>query len=329
VAGDEAHSFEDDNAGPLLAEDLVNLDFPEWQEFKEFRSNWATYERNDFNIGTRASERLLFGAVAVLNDFRARPRFYVVNFMLTVLVGVLRNLLTDALTRALESFLFRSADVQQLSPVVILLVQLVFGSLLLISAIRTFMNGVNTAAFVIPSLPVSARDLALRVNRYLTLWRQFVPLAFFNAVRPIWLGGGQIQFGCGTRGISAENDKGMTYLLRWGQVDLIYDGDDPSELPFDEVHGVPLRVPPNNAVNPNAPFAAALSSLQTIAASTWAPASIKVRLFDGDELVIPKRFFEAREPWRWEDFLRGCWDFKFFSEGPAIGKSTGRINALQ
>lgn len=134
-------------------------------------------------------------------------------------------------------------------------------------------------------------------------------------VRYIWVGSGQAQFGCGTRGIAITNSSRFNYLLWWDKIDYIYYERDRRNLRFTEFSPwgedeKPVKVKENDDFffpdvdhYSNAPDQDA----------------IRIRLVPGypnqsfvEEIIIPKRFFGAsREAVSRECFVQSCWEFKW------------------
>jgi hypothetical protein len=162
-------------------------------------------------------------------------------------------------------------------------------------------------------------------------------------VRQIWPGYGQVQFGCGPKGISVEHQGGFLYLLKWQKVDVIYESEDPQGRRFGSVGDLRHQRPQAVEIDVEdelkfggAPHASHNCGLLTeedkgeilrrlrILPSRpdgWARKSIRVRLYLGkgavllDELVIPKRWFGAgRGDQTWQRFFETCWKYKFAAE---------------
>lgn len=146
-----------------------------------------------------------------------------------------------------------------------------------------------------------------------------------NSIRVIWPGDGQIQFGCGAKGLSIENQDSFLYLLRWSKVLTIYDAQDPKNIQLDKSH---------------AHYQAALSTVRGILpAKKWAPKSLRVRLipvsdpksYEPDEIIIPKeRFFgEGQGDSSWKVFLRTCWELKLAADhGDHHGSADAAVTVL-
>ncbi len=349
----ETGNEEAGDGAPLLASDLVNVDFPQEQDFKHHVSRSRPYRRQHFTRMIFERERRL---LATEKTRRAR--------YLEVIQVVLW---TIALIVLIAIALRICWDVWQVGrSVVPILVAITVAAALLLTLAALFIavakvivtqtkyaENQSFATFRRGRQPPKMIDLAVRFIK--APWRgrlvretgpRWVLTREFSAVRPIWVGGGEIKCGCGPKGVSVEHDYGFLYLLKWEKIALVYDSDAPDQLPFDQVGGVPVYVPDlshkdRTMPNPDAPFAEALQRLGEVAheaAATsnleaWAPESIHVRLTrvdpnaPFDELIIPREMFEKEAPARWQDFMLACWEYKYFpQESAATGKSIGSID---
>lgn len=161
--------------------DLVNRDYPEVGEYKEFFSRWDEYEDDDLP----KSETTIVQITA-----RATVRFLKIGIILEVLM-----FLADLGRSFLKNGGFQPdffLDLQW---------QLMLVAVSGLMSIASFYRDKH-------SKPV------IRTVRG-------------DEVKHLWLGSGQIQFGCGSKGISVENPDRFTYFLRWAKVSDVYDDEDP------------------------------------------------------------------------------------------------------
>ena len=135
-----------------------------------------------------------------------------------------------------------------------------------------------------------------------------------SSIKTVWVGSGQLQFGCGPKGISVDNPDKFLYMLQWSKVKDVYDGDDP----FDQ-RKANLR---SRSVETDASEAEITKDWEGEIADErgqflpryWAPSGcVTVRLKAGDHsrsvevLLIPKRFFpKSEDSMSWDVFMLHC-----------------------
>ncbi|MFZ1990181.1 MAG: hypothetical protein WAW96_10465 [Alphaproteobacteria bacterium] len=333
--------------------DLVNTDFPSEQEFKHQVSKQRPYRRRDF------CQRVFFWEqIERSGGSPAWIAGFLISGVVLAALAVVVNANNLALARLVHSIL--DAVMAALTAVVnvnkVALAWLVHLTNANESAVRLgviataagpffvaailFVSTVLSLSFVsylIGREPPKTIDLAVRYRRLRRMSRRRIWFDEFSEIRPIWLGGGEVKFGCGPKGISVEHDYGYLYLLRWEKVDLIYDSKAPDRPPFTHVENVPLF---DSLGVPNPLFADDLIKLAAIAAgqrnsrhSPWGSEGIHIRLLrvdpnaPQDELIVPYRFFERTKGFNWDDFMRECWAYKYHLAHPHHqgGKTVGSI----
>lgn len=111
--------------------------------------------------------------------------------------------------------------------------------------------------------------------RYKLFEISIIPAKSLANARAIWLGNGQIQFGCGPKGISVEHHRGFLYLVRWAKIELIYDNED-LKAPFD-----PRKEPDSEKKKKekeNTEKVQQTLKKHHVEKSEWAKSSLRVRL---------------------------------------------------
>jgi hypothetical protein len=361
--------------GEPRLQDIANKDFPEIQEWKQHRSNWglhraeSTYANDLKSVAQSLTYALLFSALisaAVdlasnsaiqaaferIFDLAKNWSWRAIGHWLGVAlrtVGRLWGELAENPEHALGAWLniiFILADNALRS-----LVGFVMRNILLFSVLvlLKFVEGRS------------------QLNGMLKRIQAVLGVQFFArySLRAVWLGNGQVQFGCGPKGISVEHHHGFTYLLRWEKVELIYNGDFrphgstlQNPVPFNEISGVPIFLgspsSTSQVLNPALPQKFRADIVKAIEFAAKADVgnkkSIRVRLVHSvmpkpkrnrvwpwnwipkgkeppNELIVPKELFDLTNPWTWQRFMEACWQYKYFPEPPAEGKSIGSINS--
>ena len=138
-------------------------------------------------------------------------------------------------------------------------------------------------------------------------------------IKLLWPGSGQLQFGCGPKGISVISGNRFTYLLHWQKISDIYDESDP----FSPEQSVRDRLNQFYFVTDSFPDSLASLYLETMSAEKQVTSgtngdAIRIRLHkssslqaDIEELVVPKRFFsESNDSESWQTFLDYCKAYK-------------------
>jgi hypothetical protein len=297
--------------GPHYA-DLVSVDIPLEHDFKQSHSHWQAYRRGHFRSRFLVSELMALGGESIGNVSRIVSRFSLIALivllilLLLVLMGNINQ--EGATTQGLHR------------EIIVIAVSIgIFFIVFFFSSVSPRIEVLPFAGFIAGRKAPRMFDLAVhlrpnwrRVYEVYVLNRLIVRNAEINRIRVIWLGDGQIQFGCGVKGVSAENQDGFLYLIRWAKVATIYDADDLKNLQIEKTHRH---------------YAEALASVQGIVPTGWAPESLRVRLkqtsdlrdAEPDELVIPKKKFfgTGKGDLTWEGFLNECWRHKLAADHEA------------
>lgn len=314
-------------------QDLVNIDFPQVEEYRHKHSNWDRYHRGDFNTwfpavearsaaqiaGIAGQEGIILSLIVwLLSTARAALLHYYPKFGsgdVVFWLGVAGSALVQGLRtwRSIAENLRRRRSLfarEGLQPVrEIDLVGRV--------AVQTSIPGLPWLAALVQKLFNLLRHLMGVGPRSSLLVRSYA------RVRAVWLGNGQFQFGCGPKGFSVTHHSGLLYLVGWEKVRAIYDNE---EL-FDRATSI--RLPSDDqAVNEKY-----LESLCGLTGVEWALESIRLRLEPTsktdlpDEVVIPKRFFgDVGAETTWQEFLWFCVDYRFnANEADGSGKSAGSV----
>lgn len=283
---------------PRFAEDLVNVDFPTEQEYKHYLSLWSSYQHGDFSgknwVPEYTSKRLAIERQEQANIFWL---IFGLLMLFVALAGAVLSIKSYGRGGA-----FFSLGVGALSVFValgaILVVVYAAGAQAAskeehqkfkLNGKDELLKGPVTPRQLLGLLwipPFGLRKPAFRGGR--TPWwvRELGQILFseITNVRTVWLGNGQLQFGCGPKGLSVEHHGGFLYLIHWHKIEAVYDADD---------------APPEFEVG------------------EWAKDSLRFRLKrtsekdpNNDEIIVPKRFFgkEAGQL-TWEDFLEHCHDY--------------------
>jgi hypothetical protein len=338
-------------------QDLVNIDFPQVQEYRAEHSLWDRYQRQDFRPQISAAERIHHSLRSLTFVEVSLIRVFLLLGAAALLVGDNVGLI-DQLSETL------GVPVQNARSALTVFPWVCF-SVLPIVAIYALSNPLSIQPKVIRSAPVETSDLAIktRIRVAVDILFSFIELMLFllrvpfsdalvsavrkaleldgrvkgafvrpimrpgdlNQFRPIWLGNGQLQFGCGPKGVLVHYDDGPLFLLGWRKVQCVYDvdgefdwkvtGPDGAEVDLSELLPEDERQPPDSEPG-------------------WARSSIRLRLRRAneldpiDELVVPKRFFgNIAGAVTWQDFMRACLLYKHFPQDtPGSGKSVGSIS---
>ena len=275
---------------------LVNIEIPYEQDFKHHHSNWDRYERRDFNSRIGIIERL--EAAHRMSRFDPLVLTFLLSFACFVTV------IWSYPRLGLSGPWFVITGIC---------------AVLIIWTMLWAQGKITDAHYALLLGPLRVLDLVgtpLQIvkDRSWFFWKRiFVEFRELSPARVVWLGSGQIQFGCGPKGICVEHHGGFLYVLGWERVHTIYFNDDLTRNPY------PREDPRHAKVR---------KSLSGISVTRWAPATLRVRLsrtIDSnrpsaaleppDEIIIPRRFF-GRGP---SDttavaFYEQCWEYRLAAE---------------
>lgn len=299
-----------DEQGPFPAEPgpgftgLVNLEIAYEEDFKHYHSNWDRYERRDFNPEVEIREQI----AAAGQGRRIHP--FVAAAPIIFIFGALGMWALLAMLAGGSSWYWL------LVAIAVVGIALTF---------RWADEKLTDALFAIKLGPLKVLDLVgrpLRVSEgrwFFFFRRKYVEFKELSPVRIIWLGSGQIQFGCGPKGICVEHHGGFLYLIGWERIELVYPNDD--------------QLPQNPFCDRKDPR---LESIKKCLAgvsrpergSTWARPNLRVRLSvvrdanrpaaveeTCDEILIPYRFFgDGAGDTTVAEFYRQCWIHKLAAE---------------